>query len=62
MIGNGFKWLDINGNIFNILEIPEHVKMDDAAALASEIPGKCDFGIPLQNWHTLLSKHQLGAT
>ena len=61
MDGKGLKWLDINGNGFNILEIPGHV-FYDAAALASELPGRCDFGIPFQNWHAPLCRHQLGAT
>ena len=46
---NGWKRLDINGSGFNILEIPEHVQVYDAAALALEMPGRCDFGILFQN-------------
>ena len=37
---NGLKWFDIKGNGFNILEIPGHVEIYDAVALASEIPGE----------------------
>ena len=61
--GNGLKWLDINGNDCKILEITGHVKIYDAAALASlEMSWRCDFRIPFQNGHALLSRHQLGAT
>ena len=36
--------------------------ISSAAVMGWEIPLRCNLGIPLQNWHALLGRHQLGAT
>ena len=59
---NGLKWLEMVEYQWKWLLHSGNVKIYDAPALASEMPGKCDFGIPFQNWRALLSRHQLEAT
>ena len=38
------------------------VRFDFSKVSNMEFTGRCDFGIPFQNWHALLCRHQLGAT